>query len=209
MEPEKEILKRDLLWWSEELHKAHLLVKYWKAKQFYTIQGEPFHDNLISRENELIDIDIHQSDYTRPIASQIRKAKKSHRLIRARSYKKQQDFLEKLANDAATEGNNRARIIRIIRETEQNRSMYRTFKRYLKPEDRTGLIQFDVPEWEKVEVVILSIFLIATNYRMWAAMLYMTIMMKETKWKTYFFQLYLIKESSLRGKWITIYSITT
>ena len=59
MEPEKEIPKRDLPWWSEELHKAHLLVKYWKAKQFYTIGGKPFHDNLILRENELIDIDIH------------------------------------------------------------------------------------------------------------------------------------------------------
>ena len=37
MEPENEIPKRDLPWWSKELHKAHLLVKYWKAKHFYTI----------------------------------------------------------------------------------------------------------------------------------------------------------------------------
>ena len=181
MEPEKEIPKRNSPWWSKELHKSHLLVKYWKAKQFHTIREEPFQDNLIARENKLIDIDIHQGDHTRPITLQIRKAKKSRQLIRARSYKKRQEFLEKLADNATTKGDDRARIIRIIRETEQNRCMYRTFKRYLKPEDMTGLIQVNVSEWEKVEVVICSILLIATNYRMCALMLYMTIMMKTTK----------------------------
>ena len=102
MEPENEIPKRDLPWWSKELHKAHLLVKYWKAKHFYTIRGEPFHENLLARENELLDVNIHQGDHTRPISSQIRKAKKNRRMIRARSYEKRQQFLEKLADDTAT-----------------------------------------------------------------------------------------------------------
>ena len=40
-----------------------------------------------------------------------------------------------------------------------------------------------MPEWEKVEVVSWSILTIVTNLRTWAALLYMTVMMKTTKWK--------------------------
>ena len=162
MDPEKEIPKRDLPWWSEELHKAHLLVKYWKSKQFYIKRGYPFHDNLISRENKLIDITIHQEDHMRLIVSQIRKAKKNRRLIRARSYEKRQEFLKKLADNMMTDDEEQAKIIRITRETEQNSRMYRTFKIYLKSKDMAGLIQVDVPEWKKSEVVIWSLLMIAT-----------------------------------------------
>ena len=60
--PKQEIPKCNQPWWSEELHKSHLLVKYWKTKQLFTRQGEPNHKEVQKREQELVDIDIYQGD---------------------------------------------------------------------------------------------------------------------------------------------------
>ena len=104
LQPEKEILIRNLPWWSEELHKSHLLVKYWKIQRKYTRRGDPFHPEILKREMKLTEVDIYQGARNQRMTMQLRKAKKNRLRIRNNGYEISKQFLERIESDLITKG---------------------------------------------------------------------------------------------------------
>ena len=118
LQPEKEIPIRNLPWWSEELHKAHLLAKYLKIRRKYTWRGKPFHPEILKREIELVDIDVYQGNTNWMMTTQLRKAKKNRQRIRNNGYEIRRQFQERLESELITKGKegSRKRIKRIRKE---------------------------------------------------------------------------------------------
>eukprot|EP00978_Attheya_sp_CCMP212_P000099 scaffold186_cov32-Attheya_sp.AAC.2 len=134
-------------WWSETLHIRHQLVKYWTLKLSATRIASNVQDTLTKLEIELADTDLIQGDPERSISGQIRKAYKLRREARNNSFKLRQDFLEKLAEEEATRNDNstKEKILRSMRRSEAQRRMYKILNQYLKPDDRAGITQIDIP----------------------------------------------------------------
>ena len=102
--------------------------------------GHMNHNELWQLEQALIEVDIYQM-FTR----QIKTAKYKEKNTSTKLQKRQQ-FLEWLANNMVVEENqDRAKIIWAIKDSESKNKMYRMFMQYLKPKDKTRLIQANVP----------------------------------------------------------------
>eukprot|EP00957_Ditylum_brightwellii_P109046 8318365-Ditylum_brightwellii.AAC.1 len=73
---------------------------------------------------------------------QYRKAIQEWRTVRVHSYKIRQQFLECLADDKIKENNqDKAKIIKRIKDTESKQRMYAILRQYFKPGDPLGLTQ--------------------------------------------------------------------
>ena len=147
IQSEKSLSTIPTYWWSETLHIRHQLVKYWKLKLSATRIASNVEEALANLEIELADTDLYQGDPERSILGQIRKAYKLRRDARNNSFQLRQDFLEKLAEEeAARNGNStKEKILRSMRRAEAQRRMYKILNQYLKPDDRAGITQIDVP----------------------------------------------------------------
>eukprot|EP00957_Ditylum_brightwellii_P033004 2502279-Ditylum_brightwellii.AAC.1 len=83
-----------------------------------------------------------------------------------------------------TEGNtDRAKIIRCIQQTESTKRMYTLLKRYLKPEDHSGLTHIYVPEWDKLALPMMLYLAnkVPVNGPWWKAVLTYTLILHNTQ----------------------------
>jgi hypothetical protein len=102
---------------------------------------------LTQLEIDLADEDIYQGQTDRPILSQIRLAFKRRQAARNNCFNLRQAFLERLAEEeAALSGNStKEKILRSMKHTEAQKGMYKILNQYLKPNQRAGISQIDVP----------------------------------------------------------------
>eukprot|EP00978_Attheya_sp_CCMP212_P031512 scaffold119345_cov38-Attheya_sp.AAC.2 len=64
---EKELKQIPHYWWSEKLHKAHLLVKYWTLKLSIVRNNFDGHEALQDLDIKLVDVDLFQGDEKKTI----------------------------------------------------------------------------------------------------------------------------------------------
>jgi hypothetical protein len=147
LQSEKSLPSIPTYWWSEKLHVRHRILKFWKLRLSATRTTSNIEETLTKMEIELADEDIFQGDSGRTIHGQIRKAYKLRRATRNDSFNLRQAFLEKLAEEeaAVNENSTKEKILRSMRKTEAQRRMYKILHQYLKPDDRAGISQIDVP----------------------------------------------------------------
>eukprot|EP00978_Attheya_sp_CCMP212_P013060 scaffold32610_cov79-Attheya_sp.AAC.2 len=147
IQSEKSLPTIPTYWWSETLHIRHKIVKYWKLKLSATRISSNVEHIITELEIDLTDEDLYQGDADRSIHGQIRKVYKLRKQARNNSFKLRQDFLEKLAEEEAALNKNstKEKILRSIRRSEAQRRMYKILNQYLKPEDRAGISQIDIP----------------------------------------------------------------
>eukprot|EP00957_Ditylum_brightwellii_P143252 10914255-Ditylum_brightwellii.AAC.1 len=127
-----------------------MIVKYWRQRITFLKRGKEDTKTLRQKlEDEIgVEVDIYQGNILRTSGGQLRKAVKYMKKCRNSSYNLRQECLESRAEELTTENEKeKAQIVQQIRSTESRKVMYRVLKRYLKPEDRAGLTQVDVPEW--------------------------------------------------------------
>eukprot|EP00957_Ditylum_brightwellii_P039410 2981769-Ditylum_brightwellii.AAC.1 len=135
-----------------------MLGKYWKQRCWYQQKGTNSKDGLKEMEVKLgLEVDVYQGNKTRKASGQLRLAIKTRRRIQNNSFKTRQEFIERRADKMSTEDNaDRAKSIKHMKDTESKRRMYSLLRWYLKSNDnRTGLLQVDVPEWDQAELVAL------------------------------------------------------
>lgn len=84
LESERQIPVRYQSWWSEELHQAYILVKFWKKKCFFQRRRVEHNVVLDQFEQELFNVDVYQGTPNRTPMGQLRKVAKQK--IRANSY---------------------------------------------------------------------------------------------------------------------------
>eukprot|EP00957_Ditylum_brightwellii_P195372 14885620-Ditylum_brightwellii.AAC.1 len=96
------------------------------------------------------DVDIFQGNPSRSVSAQLRFAKKERKICHNNSYKLCQEFLERLADDIidGDTTKDRAKIIQGIKDKESKKRIYAIMHRHLKPQDRSGLTQLNIPEWD-------------------------------------------------------------
>jgi hypothetical protein len=98
-------------------------------------------------EIELANEDIYQGNKERPILSQICLAFKRRQAARNNSFQLRQSFLERLAEEEAalSENSTKEKILRSMKRTEAQKRMYTILNQYLKPNQRAGISQIEVP----------------------------------------------------------------
>jgi hypothetical protein len=111
---EKALATLPTYWWSDTLHKRHLIVKYLKLKLSEIRVKSDVQEALNQLKLELADRDIYQGNRDRPILSQIQLAFKKRREARNNSFELQQSFLEKLAEEEAAlnENSTKEKVLR-------------------------------------------------------------------------------------------------
>eukprot|EP00957_Ditylum_brightwellii_P014874 1121960-Ditylum_brightwellii.AAC.1 len=146
--PERKIPTYTAPWWSEELHKAHLIVKYWKIATSIKCCQSTDQTPLDQLKTEIsIEYDVYQGEPKRSISGQLRRAIKRCRKCRNNSSQLRQQFLEKLAGEWVTaKAPTQAAIVCRIKTAERRKTMNRKLQTYLKPISHGGLTQVDIPE---------------------------------------------------------------
>eukprot|EP00978_Attheya_sp_CCMP212_P033779 scaffold138152_cov30-Attheya_sp.AAC.1 len=122
-------------------------MKYWKLKLSATKVATNLEEVIAKLEADQADEDIYQGDKDRSIMGQLRKAIKARKAVWNNSFKLRQAFLEKLAEEQAalSENSTKEKIIQSMQRTEAQRRMYKILNQYLKPNEREGITQIDVP----------------------------------------------------------------
>ena len=81
-----------------------------------------------------------------------------------------------------------------MKQTEARNIMYTRMRRCLKPEERGGITQIEVPEWDKFEFVIILglgtlLRKVPQKLQWWYIMYYYVIVQAFTDWKNYMIDL--------------------
>eukprot|EP00957_Ditylum_brightwellii_P136462 10407129-Ditylum_brightwellii.AAC.1 len=115
-----------LPWWSDALHQAHMLMKYWKQRHWYQWRDINGEEDLKEMEIKLgPELDVYQGNKTRKAISQLRLAIKTRRRIQNNSFKIRQEFLESSADEMSTEYNmDKAKIIKHVKDAASKMRMY-------------------------------------------------------------------------------------
>eukprot|EP00957_Ditylum_brightwellii_P178480 13595407-Ditylum_brightwellii.AAC.1 len=106
------------------------------------------------------DQDIFQGNSNQHISAQLQKGIKFRKKCCNNSYRLRQDFLEQLVDDYIDGDTTKvkSKVVKSIKDKESKIRTYNIMRRYLKPNDQSGLTQLDIPEWNKFEfILILSI----------------------------------------------------
>eukprot|EP00957_Ditylum_brightwellii_P000339 26324-Ditylum_brightwellii.AAC.1 len=94
------------------------------------------------------DVDIYQGNINRKASGQVQLAVKARKSIWNNSFKIGQECLEQCVKEMITDNNeNKAKIIKCIKDTESKKRVYGMLRQYLNPDDNiTSLSQVDIPE---------------------------------------------------------------
>ena len=154
---EQSVTVKQRAWWSKDLATAYTVTRYWRiqrSSQKTRINNDKQLQNIIDKLGP--EVDVYQGDQNRKPSAQLRRAVKQLRSCRNNSFKLCQKFLEELAEEAAENDEKKTyKIVRSMKHTKARNIMYARMKRCLKPEDRGGITQIEVPEWDKCEFVLI------------------------------------------------------
>eukprot|EP00957_Ditylum_brightwellii_P190220 14479361-Ditylum_brightwellii.AAC.1 len=147
-------------WWSKDLHTAYLVTRYWKlvwSAHHTSINHNKQLNNIINKLSP--DVDVFQGDKSQKPSSQLWKAVKQLRSCCNNRFQLYKKFLEDLTEEAAA--NNEKKKLKILKQMEHMEArnlMYSRMTCYLRPDNRSGITQVDIPEWEKLELGLSLVF---------------------------------------------------
>eukprot|EP00957_Ditylum_brightwellii_P007882 596899-Ditylum_brightwellii.AAC.1 len=123
--PERKIPTYTAPWWSEELHKAHVIVKYWKIAISIKCRQSTDQTPLNQLKTEIgIEYNVYQGKPKQTVNGQLCKAIKHCRKCRNNSFQLHQQFLEKLTGEWVTaKAPTRAAIVCRIKTAELQKIM--------------------------------------------------------------------------------------
>eukprot|EP00957_Ditylum_brightwellii_P053583 4059787-Ditylum_brightwellii.AAC.1 len=97
-----------------------------------------------------LDQDIFQGNSDQPISAQLQKAIKFRKKYHNDSYRLRQEFLEQLADDYINGDTTqvKSKVVKSIKDKDNKIRTYNIMRRYLKPNDQSGLTKLDISEWD-------------------------------------------------------------
>ena len=148
---ENSISVKQRAWWSKELHIAYTVTRYWRIKQKNLktgINNKEQLQNIINKPGP--EVDVFQGDQDQKPSTQLRKAAKQLQSCQNNHFKLRQKFLEELAEEAEDHGDKKTfKIVKSMKHTEAHNIMYTRMRQCLKPEEKGGITQIKVSEWDK------------------------------------------------------------
>ena len=158
----EKIKSTPLQWWTEDIHHADLLVRYWGAhtSMYGNSINAPCTLEYIKSKIPA-KLDIYQGDPNRTPPAQLRKAKKNRRNARKDSHKKRQDFLEKQIKKSLKTDNDQkvTNEIKNIKKGEKRIRLYQKMRHLLGKNQTTNLPFVDIPDitqfWAAITITLI------------------------------------------------------
>lgn len=157
-ETAKKFKTNNNIWWSPDLHHAHLGVKYWKLRITQKQINVDMSTQLKKVEDEIpSDFDLYYGNNTKSLYGYLRSAQKHLLQTKKNSKQLRKEHHKKLIIESIETNNKKLnKRVKAIMYAEETSRMYATLRHYLHPHDKKALTYVDVHNKQTVERVVIK-----------------------------------------------------